>query len=940
MRAHALAVLALFLTISASVAQRPVFDLAGSSINHRYGQAMVVVEDLDGDGWREILVGVPGDVTARVVTGAVRVLSGRTRAVISSVFGAQPDEEFGFSIAAVGDLDNDGFTEIAVGSPLFDGATFPDAGKITLLRWGGTGAGYVPLFTDSPAHAGANLGWSVAPIGDYDGDRVPDFAVGAPRYDNGRSPNAGRVLVYSGASRYPVLTEILPAAGEDGLLGWSVTGVHGPQSAWGIAAGAPETDSILFTNSGLVMIVTAVGSVTVPGNAAGAKLGWSVAGVSDLDSDGVREVAAGAIGDSTRYPGGGAVLVLSGRTGVVRSKLYGENANDEFGSSLASGVDFDGDGLWELAVGTRLNDNFGPDAGCAYLMSPAHGHILMVLNGREPNERLGGAVALGLAGPGVSPPHGRLVLVGAPEAANAGAQPAAGRLRAFDDQLPVAWILPAGGWGDRTGEQVVGLGDVNGDGHDDFAVGIPNFGSGFPNAGQVVVISGATGGVYSDLRGPVPFDHFGERIGALGDLNGDGHADMITTLRLNSSNPNGDIWRIDSPNGNTILRRASHGQVGVTNGPFVGLGDLDADGYPDYGASLVPSKLTAYSGRTGALLREFATLSGFISVRQYCGLGDVDRDGYDDVGLAAGNGVDVRSGRTGAVLHAHSGDSCAPAGDVDRDGFPDYLVHNDAFLVQSTVILISGRQHTVLREWFDGQVLSGFMSGVGLGDVDGDGVPDLGLQYVASGSSGAFDVRVVSGRTFSTLAVYSRCGSMVGASGLSRIGDVDQDGYADIVIGDPRYNNNDGIARRFSSFGLGGTLPLVQYRGVGCPGSNQSMPRITADRPALNEIVFPALRGALPNTLCFLMLGAPTDLELTAFGAPGCHLYIDLAASPFVQFVPTSSAGGALWPLPIPNNPGLLGVRFDCQWGIFDAAANSLGFVFSNASINVIGRWR
>lgn len=918
-----------FLALAASLAaQRYQFTVLGTIANSNLGQSVVVVEDLDGDGWREVVVGVPGDATNGADAGAIVVVSGITpHRTLWTLRGTQAGARFGAALAAIGDLDNDGIAELAVGSPYQDGGPFGpfDMGAVTIVRFTAR-SGYAPLGMLLGANGNDLYGSSIAAIGDYDNDGIPDFAVGAPQWGF----TAGQILVHSGvAPRFALLTSFASTVVSTDGLGSSLAGLSGGSRAWGLAAGAPGADRGGRTDCGAVRVYSAAGMFEVSGSASGEQFGWSVAGLGDRNGDGVSDLAVGAIGDSVSHPQAGAVHVLSGANGsALLPPIRGETQGDRFGCALASGVDFDGDTLWDLAIGARGDDNRGVDAGCVYLLSltglsgAPEPVPLMVLNGWYAGEGLGGSVALGPPGPGTLPVHGRWVLCGAPLA-----DQGKGMVRAFDQTLPAGWTF-TGAAGDRTGTSVTKL-DVNGGGsYYDIAFSSPGRDvAGQVDIGVVEIVNGATGQVAWTRVGSAAGEQFGQLISTIADLDGDGLDDLMASMPTNPSNPtNGHAWRIDSPARGLTLASATRGQVGANSRLAAAVGDVDADGYPDYALSPDGSVVRLFSGRTGLPLRDLPAVG--LGVGAYAGFGDLDRDGFDDVvveSLISPRTARIYSGRDGSTLVSLGG-LTRPVGDVDRDGFLDYVVVVTVF--QGGATLYSGRTHTSLASWASANtIFSSYSDAAGLGDLDADGFPDFALEL-----RGSWIVR--SGRDYSLLAAYRSPGSLVG------VGDLSWDGYDEVVLADPNAGAGAGAVWKLDPVTAGGYPPRVVHRGRSCPGSNASLLRATADRPALNEITFAQLRGGLPNALAFLLLGGPTDIELSPYGAPGCHLYIDLAGPALSFFVPTSPVGGALWPLPIPNDTALILARFDLQWGVLDAAANGAGLTLSNAVMMIVGTWR
>ena len=393
--------------------------------------------------------------------------------------------------------------------------------------------------------------------------------------------------------------------------------------------------------------------------------------------------------------------------------------------------------------------------------------------------------------------------------------------------------------GDAAGTSVATLGDVDGDGLTDFAIGAPNFdGPAGPDAGAVFVVWGDAGATTVDLAdvhnqndgspGPLGYridgatleDHAGTSVSAAGDVNGDGRADLVLgapkvlpALPGLSINPYAAVvlGRTRAESGD--VRLSELGNRGfLVNGPVISASNALA-GYP-------PAPFGS-------------TVSGAAAGDQHVP-GDVNGDGRDDVvigsstegraGLDAGSAY-VVFGRTettavdtsaegawGYRIDGASGErlgyAVALAGDVDNDGHADvvvgapghavvgrnqpgaaYVVHGktDTQTVDMTTGTGGRRVQVVGR---DSDRLGYSVSGVG--DVDADDrddfavsghnayaiygdeqapaeldmqtaqLPQLGWRMAAPGAGVEFDTGVVSG-----------------------VGDIDGDGLPDVSIGYP-----------------------------------------------------------------------------------------------------------------------------------------------------------
>jgi hypothetical protein len=364
---------------------------------------------------------------------------------------------FGSALAAVGDLDGDGVEELAVGAP-----STPGGGAVQVFA-GSSGA---LLFSVHPAASTLLFGSAVAAAGDVDGDGVPDLLVGAYADSTG-APSAGRAFVHSGAGG--ALLRVLHDDHAQTNLGLSVASA-GDVDLDGVpdaAAGAPG-HAFGAPQSGRVVVFSGFDAAvlhTVPGLLNGDDFGWSLALLDDLDGDGVRELAIGAIGELPG-PGAGRVALADGATGNVLRVLLPPVPAPDFGLALQAFDDLDGDGLGELAVGSPLHSAGFFHSGAVFLYSPASGALHSLLRGATPGESLGGALA---RLPDVTADGFSELLIGAPAAP--GVQFAPGRVVVVD--AVHAWRLAQidGPFpGAQLGLAVASAGDTNGDGVPEIAV--------------------------------------------------------------------------------------------------------------------------------------------------------------------------------------------------------------------------------------------------------------------------------------------------------------------------------------------------------------------------------------------------------------------------------------------------------------------------------------
>jgi serralysin len=363
-----------------------------------FGHAVAALGDLNGDGIMDIAVGADKDDTGGYGHGAVYVLflnaNGTVKASqkIAHGLGGGPtlanNDRFGSSIASLGDLDGDGIADLAVGAASDDtGGAYRGAVHVLFMNANGTVKSSQKIASGTPGAPllanGDVFGIGVASLGDLDGDRVTDIAVGAFFDDTG------------GAGRGAVHMLFLNANG---------TVKRSQKIASGVGGG-PVLDN-------------------------GDYFGRSVASLGDLDGDGVTDLAVGAYRDDTGGSGRGALhVLLLNADGTVRqsSKIASGAgggpalANDSrFGSGVAAVGDLDGDGIMDLAVGAETDNTGGVGRGAVHtlFLRPGNQHPVIIspatINVPEPTTFVMNVTAIDPDGP---PQAITFSIIGGPDAA-------------------------------------------------------------------------------------------------------------------------------------------------------------------------------------------------------------------------------------------------------------------------------------------------------------------------------------------------------------------------------------------------------------------------------------------------------------------------------------------------------------------------------------------
>jgi hypothetical protein len=414
-------------------------------------------------------------------------------------------------------LNGDGFSDVLVG--------FPQnwTGQPGYLR-AFTAQGAL-LFTLTGAAADDRFAVNAAALPDLDGDSISDFAVGADFEDAGGT-NSGRIRVYSGATRSVLFVH--DGAANDGMgVRIAAAGDVNADGTGDVLVGARQNNAPPNDGTGYARVLSGADGSTVhtmSGSALGDWFGGSVAGLGDVNEDGLPDLAVGAPNDYVSTGKPGYLRVHSGLDASVLYSVTGGGLDDNFGYSCASVGDLDGDGKNDLAIGA-LQNSAGAN-GYVRLVTGATGAPLATFGGAS-GERLG----IDVAGPG------DVDVDGTPDLLMGSDLVGPGRARLVSGAT-MQDLFTLGGCanGDFFGNWVHGAGDGNGDGVPDLIVGAPyeagtgsawlysgtclgsysNYGSGLAGTGGLVPQIGGTGCPAS--KQPVSIDVTNGRGGAPGAL--------------------------------------------------------------------------------------------------------------------------------------------------------------------------------------------------------------------------------------------------------------------------------------------------------------------------------------------------------------------------------------------------------------------------------------
>jgi hypothetical protein len=830
------------------LATSPSWTAVGEDTNDSFGYSVATAGDVNGDGYSDVVVGAFRNGSTGKAYLYLGGSSGLSASASWTAVGEATDDRFGTSVATAGDVNGDGYSDVVVGA--YGNAS--ETGKAYLYLGGSSGLSASASWTATGEAIIDRFGHSVSTAGDVDGDGYSDVVVGAYAV----ASETGKAYLYLGGSSGLSVSASWTAAGEaaDDLFGVSVAtagDVNGDGysdvvvGAFGNAGYTGKAYLYLGGSSGLA----ASTSWTAVGEATGDSFGYSVATAGDVNGDGYSDVVVGADGNSSST--GKAYLYLGGSSGLSPSASWtavGEATQDSFGYPVATAGDVNGDGYSDVVVVADRNAGL---TGKAYLYlggsTGLSAGASWTAAGEATGDRFGwsAATAGDVNGDGYSD-----VVVGA--YGNAGDT---GKAYLYlggssGPSASASWTAVGEAALDQFSRSVATAGDVNGDGYSDVVAGAHrNTG----DTGKAYLYLGEPGDLSADASWTVAGEATGDRLGysvsTAGDVNGDGYSDVVVGAYGNASFTGKAYLYLGGSSG--LSTSASWTAVGEAASDYFGYsvstaGDVNGDGYSDvvvgaYRNTGFTGKAYLYLGGSSGLSASASwTAAGEATGGSFghsvSTAGDVDGDGYSDVVVGAyadasstgkaylylGGSSGLSASASWTAVGEATGDrfgySASTAGDVNGDGYSDVVVsaYSNASSTGKAYVYLGGWSGLAAgASWTASGEATGDRFGFSVstaGDANGDGFSDVVVgAYGNASDTGRAYLYLGGSSGLSASASWTATGEATGdrfGFSVSTAGDVNGDGFSDVVVG--AYASAGGTGKAYLYLGGGGAgVPLV-----------------------------------------------------------------------------------------------------------------------------------
>ena len=722
----------------------------------RFGDRIRNIGDLDGDGISDMVVGADFDSTGGSNDGAIYILfmkkDGTVKSknkITSGSFGYTfpSGYRFGQAVACIGDIDGDGVQDLAVTA--ITANNYEGAVIILFMKRDGTVKGYNVIDNNATNFTGVLssgdlFGLDVTGMGDINGDSVNDIAVGAIGDNSGGTAYGAAYVIFLNKS-------------------------GGVKSYKKISKTSGNFAGNFSSNDGF---------------------GVSVNNVGDINGDGINDLAIGAAEDNDDGNTTGAVFIARlSSAGNVKSytKISNKQANmnngiaagSQFGMSETLTADLNGDGIKDMVVGAEYDPTGGSQTGAAYIIYlddsanvKSYQKISNTTTGINGSLQSGGRFGVSVTDLGnLESDSTETIAVGNSWSSDSDYSEAGSvamitlgtgisnntnlsnlYIKTFQDidnqHGNLGKVLNPG---DRFGDRIRNIGDLDGDGISDMVVGADFDSTGGSNDGAIYILFMKKDGTVKSKNkitsGSFGYTfpsgyRFGQAVACIGDIDGDGVQDLAVTA-ITANNYEGAVIilfmkRDGTVKGYNVIDNNATNFTGVLSSgdlfglDVTGMGDINGDSVNDiavgaigdnsggtaYGAAYViflnkSGGVKSYkkiSKTSGNFAGNFSSNDGFgVSVNN---VGDINGDGINDLAIGAAEDNDDGN-TTGAVFIAR----LSSAGNV------------------KSYTKISNKQANMNNGIAAGSQFG--MSETLTADLNGDGIKDMvvGAEYDPTGGS-------------------------------------------------------------------------------------------------------------------------------------------------------------------------------------------------------------
>lgn len=712
----------------------------------QFGRTVSGAGDVNGDGFSDVIIGswnyndgiYSQEGRALVYYGSVSGISNQPDVVLSDC-----DQEGAFFgiVSAAGDVNADGFSDVVVTAHNYDSDDQLNTGRGFVYFGSAAGlSNTANVILDDAPRKNTFLGISVSEAGDINGDGYSDLVIGSPAFP-GASENEGIVLVYHGNATGLEDEPAIRMTGRDSLdrFGSSVAAagdVNGDGYGDVIISSTPIPGAKTYIHYGSITGIKKQAEVTLDDIAQALVFGDEVAGIGDINGDGLSDVMIAALGyDELPRTNIGRIYAYYGSPADLSSNptqtVNGNQSESGFASGLQTAGDVNGDGFTDLIIGAASYDQSFQNEGAAFLYYGTSGGLASTPN-----------------------------------------------WTAFGSQQEGAF-----------GRSVTYAGDLNGDGYADVAISATQFDNeNGTNAGRIYIYHGSAAGLSNNadqiLEGTQPASSFGFGMASAGDVNGDGFGDFVAGAWGNDNGVLQNTGKIALYYGSDTGVAAVPDFVyepttaDASMGESVTSGDFNGDGYSDIAAGA--SFYTNSENKEGAVFIFNGSLSGINTANiriiesnqqeaafgvSVSTAGDVNADAFSDLiigsrsydgsienqgaaflytGSSAGLSASAEAVLLGSQQLSFFGNSVSSAGDVNADGYSDIMVG---------------------AYWQDG------------------GLENEGKAWIYLGSPGG--LLTIPAWTAEGNQSLAQFGQVVACAG-----DLNGDGFSDVVAGAPNYSNS------------------------------------------------------------------------------------------------------------------------------------------------------